>query len=181
MKTKYQEIIKFWFEEINKSQWWHKDDGFDQLILERFSAIHTMASKCELFEWRQNADGRLAEIIILDQFSRNMFRNSPQAFAQDSLALALSQQAIAAGIDNLLDGDKRSFLYMPFMHSESSKIHKVALELFEKNDNQSSINFEKKHKDIIDRFGRYPHRNQILARHSTEEEKDFLKQPGSAF
>ncbi|MFV1976531.1 MAG: DUF924 family protein [Candidatus Scalindua sp.] len=177
----YQDVLKFWFEEINESKWWAKDEDFDRLVFERFSKVHSLATRCELFEWRTSPEGRLAEIIVLDQFSRNMFRNSPLAFSNDALALALSQEAISVGADNLLDSTRRSFLYLPFMHSESSKIHYVALGLYKSTGMQSSIEFEMKHKDIIDRFGRYPHRNDVLGRESTEEEVEFLNQLGAAF
>ena len=177
----YRGILKFWFEEIDPSQWWKKDEELDRMMIERFSGIHYSATRCELFEWRKNAAGRLAEIIVLDQFSRNMFRGSPLSFANDALALALSQEAISAGADRLLIQVERSFLYMPFMHSESLKIHEVATELFLRNGIQGNLDFEMKHKAIIQRFGRYPHRNSILGRESTEEEVEFLKQPGSGF
>jgi uncharacterized protein (DUF924 family) len=132
-------------------------------------------------ERRKDAHGRLAEVIVLDQFSRNMFRNSPLSFAHDALALALAQEAIAVGADKSLNQTERSFLYMPFMHSESLKIHEIATRLFRDNGNQNSLAFELKHKAIIARFGRYPHRNSILGRKSTDEEIEFLKQPGSGF
>ena len=177
----YADILKFWFDEIDPSQWWAKDDNFDRLLAERFSAVHARATRCELFEWRVNAKGRLAEIIILDQFSRNMYRDLPSAFANDSLALALSQEAISAGVENQLTAKERNFLYMPFMHSESLKIHEAAIELFKKNGIKKSLDFEVKHKLIIERFGRYPHRNSILGRTSTVEEIEFLKTPGSGF
>lgn len=177
----YQEILKFWFEEIDQSLWWSKDDQFDQLIIERFSDIHAKAICSELFGWRKIAQGRLAEIIVLDQFSRNMFRYSALSFAHDSLALALSQEAISVGADKELSPIQRSFLYLPFMHSESLKIHQVALDLYQKNGIQSNLHFEIKHKKIIDNFGRYPHRNKILGRVSTEEEIEFLKQASSGF
>ena len=177
----YREVLKFWFEETDPSQWWTKDDNFDQLLTERFSEVHARAIRCELFEWRVNAKGRLAEIIVLDQFSRNMYRDSPLAFANDPLALALSQEAISAGVENELTPMERSFLYMPFMHSESLKMHEVAMELFNRNGINSSLDFELKHKRIIERFGRYPHRNSILGRATTEEEIEFLKTPGSGF
>lgn len=177
----YREILKFWFEETDPSQWWKKDEKFDRIIIERFSGLHASATRCELFEWRKDAKGRLAEIIILDQFSRNMFRGSHLSFAHDALALALSQEAISVGADRLLNQIERSFLYMPFMHSESLKIHEVATELFLRNGIQGNLDFEIKHKAIIQRFGRYPHRNGILGRESTEEEIQFLKQPGSGF
>lgn len=177
----YREILKFWFEEIEPSQWWKKDESLDRLITERFSDIHHRATLCELFEWRKDAHGRLAEVIVLDQFSRNIFRNSPLSFANDALALALAQEAISVGAGKSLSQAERSFLYMPFMHSESLKIHEIATRLFRDNGNQNSLDFELKHKAIIARFGRYPHRNSILGRKSTDEEIEFLKQPGSGF
>jgi len=177
----YREILKFWFGEIEPSQWWKKDENLDRLIAERFADIHRRATLCELYEWRKDAHGRLAEVIVLDQFSRNMFRNSPLCFAHDSLALALAQEAIAVGADKSLNQAERSFLYMPFMHSESLQIHDIATVLYRANGNQGSYDFELKHKAIIARFGRYPHRNSILGRQSTAEEIEFLKQPGSGF
>jgi len=177
----YREILKFWFEEMSRSQWWIQDNELDKSMRERFSRIHARATLCELYEWRATARGRLAEIIVLDQFSRNMFRGSPWSFANDSLALALSQEAISVGADKQLEPVERSFLYMPFMHSESLKIHAVATRLFQKNAIQSNYDFELKHKVIIERFGRYPHRNSILGRASSEDEIEFLKLPGSAF
>ncbi|MBI1891015.1 MAG: DUF924 domain-containing protein [Burkholderiales bacterium] len=177
----HKNILHFWFEEIDPSKWWVKDDAFDKLIVERFSDLHTQANKCELYAWRETPQGRLAEIIVLDQFSRNMFRGAPQAFASDALALALAQEAIAANADQALRQVEQQFLYMPFMHSESRKIHALAVELFRKNGNPSSLDYEMRHKAIIDRFGRYPHRNAILGRESTMDEIEFLKQPGSGF
>ena len=177
----YSEILRFWFEEIDPAKWWAKDDAFDQLIRGRFSEVHARAMRCELFEWRADAKGRLAEIIVLDQFSRNMFRGSPLSFAGDALALALAQEAVSAKADAALSATERSFLYLPFMHSESLKIHAVAMELYRKNGLQSNLDFEIRHKQIVERFGRYPHRNAIFGRQSTDEEIEFLKQPGSGF
>ena len=177
----YQEIMDFWFKDIDPAKWWKKDDDFDALLIERFSDIHARASRCELYKWRSQPEGRLAEVIILDQFSRNMFRNSALAFANDSMALALAQEAIACEADLALTPGQRAFLYMPFMHSESLQIHEVAVELFAKNGIKSNLEFEYKHKQIIERFGRYPHRNGILGRQSTAEEIEFLSQPGSSF
>jgi uncharacterized protein (DUF924 family) len=177
----HQEILKFWFEELEPKQWWVKDYELDQLIIARFSEIHDRAARCELAGWRKNASGRLAEIIVLDQFSRNMFRGSPFSFAYDNLALALSQEAISAGADQLLSPVERNFIYMPFMHSESLQIHEEAVELFRRNGQQGNFEYELKHKAIIERFGRYPHRNEVLGRASTEAELEFLQQPGSSF
>ena len=177
----FRDIIDFWFEEIEPSQWWSKDDEFDQLIKLKFSDVHDKAVRCELFEWRKFPQGRLAEIIILDQFSRNMFRGTPRAFSQDQMALVLSQESISLGIDKLLRPKERGFIYLPFMHSESIVIHETAEAIYRQRGDQSSLTFELKHKKIIERFGRYPHRNEILGRESTEEEIEFLKQPGSSF
>jgi len=177
----YDDILLFWFKELDKSQWWVKDQALDTLIKERFLELHTAANKCELYPWRITAGGRLAEIIVLDQFSRNIFRDTPAAFASDSLALALAQEAISVGADKNLNALQRSFLYMPFMHSESLKIHQVAIKLFNDIDIPLNLEFAIKHKAVIEKFGRYPHRNGILNRVSTAAEIAFLKQPGSAF
>ena len=177
----YKEIIKFWFEEISQAQWWKKDVEFDQLIASRFSEVHGQAARCELYQWRDTAEGRLAEIIVLDQFSRNIYRDSPLSFATDSLALALGQEAIREGADQEVPESMRSFFYMPFMHSESAVIHEEAVVLYEAYGNEGNLDFELRHKAIIDRFGRYPHRNEILGRDSTTEEVEFLSQPGSSF
>ena len=174
-------VLTFWFNELKPKQWWQKDVELDQLIINRFATLHKRACLGELYLWRKTAAGRLAEIIILDQFSRNMFRESPQAFAQDAQALVLAQEAIASGAEQSLDALQRSFLYMPFMHSESLEIHQQARKLFERNGIQSNIDYEIKHQQVIEQFGRYPHRNEILNRESSAEEITFLSQPGSRF
>jgi len=175
----FDEVLKFWFEEIDPKQWWKVDADFDALIAERFSVILHQASQGELLEWRKEVKGRLAEIIVLDQFSRNIYRGKPGAFHQDPLALVLSQEAVNVGLEKL-DPVERSFLLMPYMHSESIYIHKLAEPLF-KQFAPNNYTFEIRHKEIIERFGRYPHRNEILGRASTQEEILFLKQPGSSF
>lgn len=177
----YQQIIEFWFKETEPRKRFIKDIAFDQLIKERFFATHQQASNCELSDWRTTIEGRLAEIIVLDQFSRNLFRDNPQAFATDPLALALAQEAIATNQHLQLSLEQRAFLYMPFMHSESKVIHEKAVQLFSEKGLEYNLDYELKHKAIIDRFGRYPHRNEILGRISTAEEIEFLKLPGSRF
>ena len=177
----YDDVLHFWLEEIRPEQWWVKDAAFDRQIAGRFAGLHRQACLCELYGWRSEARGRLAEIIVLDQFSRNMFRDSPQAFAQDGQALSLAQEAIAVGADRELNQKERNFLYLPFMHSESETIHEVAVRLFEANGLESALDYEFRHQRIIRRFGRYPHRNTILGRESTAEELEFLEQPGSGF
>lgn len=175
------DILKFWFEQATPEQWFKKDAAFDRTIRERFTETHRRAACCELFAWRATPQGRLAEIIVLDQLSRNMYRDSPQAFAQDALALALAQEAVARGADQALSPIERNFLYMPYMHSESALIHQQAVPLFENNGIANSLDYEHRHKAIIDRFGCYPHRNAALGRASTAEELEFLEQPGSGF
>ena len=176
-----QKILEFWFEELQPSQWWIKDKAMDEEIAHRFSEIHSQARRCELYDWRNTAQGRLAEVIVLDQFPRNMFRDSPLAFATDTLALALAQEAVLSGADQQLTPLQRSVLYLPYMHSESRAIHELALALFEQNGINSSLSFEIRHKEIIDRFGRYPHRNKILERQSTAEEHEYLQREHSGF
>ncbi|MGK7910733.1 MAG: DUF924 family protein [Synechococcus sp.] len=175
------EIVNFWFHEINPKQWWRKDPAFDSLLNERFWTVHQRASRCELYAWRNSPLGRLAEIIVLDQFSRNMYRGTTRAFENDPLALALAQEAISSNVDEELSQAERGMLYMPFMHSESLSIHEIAVDLFRKNGILSNYQYELKHKAVIEQFGRYPHRNDILGRQSTPEELEFLRQPGSRF
>ena len=176
-----QSVLEFWFQESSRRQWWTADAEFDRLIVERFSELHARAKRSELFEWRREPRGRLAEIIVLDQFSRNIHRGDPRAYANDTLALALAQEAVAAEADRTLGPDERVFLYMPFMHSESRLIHEIAERLFKECGPKSNYDFELRHQAIIDRFGRYPHRNATLGRQSTAEELAFLAEPGSSF
>lgn len=177
----HQSVLNFWFQEITPAQWWKVDPAFDALIAERFGDIHNQATRAELFAWRARPHGRLAEIIVLDQFSRNIHRGTRRAFDADPLALALAQEAISANADDALTQEERTFLLMPYMHSESKQIHAVAAPLFKTKTPESNYNFELRHKAIIDRFGRYPHRNLILGRTSTPEELVFLTEPGSSF
>jgi len=176
----YEKVIQFWFSELSAAQWWKKDAELDRQIAERFGSVHAAAARSELYPWRRTPQGRLAEVLVLDQFSRHIHRNRPQAFACDPLALALAQEAVAQGVDDQLTASERHFLYMPYMHSESAVIHKEAVRVFAKGGEQQ-YDFELRHKAIIDRFGRYPHRNVILGRRSSPEEVDFLKRPEAEF
>lgn len=176
-----QDVLKFWFAEIAAEQWWRKSPEFDRLIATRFGALFEAAAACELSAWRATPQGRLAEVIVLDQFARNIHRDHPRAFAADALALALAQHAVALGADASLPPAQRAFLYMPFMHSESRLIHVEALRLFSQPGLEHALPSEIRHKEIVDRFGRYPHRNAILGRISTAEEEAFLAMPGSSF
>jgi uncharacterized protein (DUF924 family) len=177
----YQPVLQFWFQELSPAQWWQVDVELDRLIVERFSELHGRAAQCELFEWRAEPRGRLAEIIVLDQFSRNMHRGDSLSCANDTLALALAQEAVATKADLALPPEERVFMYLPYMHSESRVVHVVAERLFKERAPASNYDFERRHKAIIDRFGRYPQRNAILGRQSTTEELTFLTQPESSF
>ena len=174
-------ILRFWFTELTPKQHYAKDAALDEAIRTRFGATLEAAARCELFAWRATPEGRLAEILVLDQFSRNVYRDTARAFAQDALALALAQELVASGQDRSLPLAQSSFAYMPYMHSESALIHAQAALLFSQPGMEDSLRFEQRHQAIIERFGRYPHRNAILGRASTAEELAFLTEPGSAF
>jgi uncharacterized protein (DUF924 family) len=161
-------ILDFWFAET-------------QRIASRFAEADRSAVCCELYLWRQTAQGRLVELLVLDQFPRNNYRNDPSAFVCDPLALGLAQEAVALGWDQPLQQVQRAFLYLPYMHSEPPLIHAQVLLLFSQPVLEDSLAFELRHKAIIDRFGRYPHRNTILGRLSSPEEIAFLETPGSSF
>ncbi|MDA3920570.1 MAG: DUF924 domain-containing protein [Salinisphaera sp.] len=175
------EIIKFWFEELSPSDWFRKSEALDQHIAERFSDALSAAAAGDLSHWRESPSGRLAEIIVLDQFSRNIHRDSAQAFENDAAALACAKEAIKQGADQQLTAQQNAFLYMPFMHSETAADHDTALALYESIGLKTHLDAERKHQAIIKRFGRYPHRNALLGRESTDEESAFLNEPGSSF
>lgn len=175
------DVFAFWFDEIEPRLWWAAEPAFDDEIRRRFQGRLREAAHGELFGWRASARGRLAEVIVLDQFSRNVHRGTPAAFAQDPMALALAQEAVANGALQQLAPMERAFLLMPYMHSESRLIHVHAEALFRAHAPGDNFDFELRHKAIIDRFGRYPHRNATLGRPSTAEEVEFLTQPGSRF
>lgn len=177
-----QQILSFWFEELRPEQWFKSSLKLDETIRSRFAPLLQQAMRGELESWRNTAEGRLAEIIVLDQFSRNIHRGTPQSFAADPVALALSQEALRTqALEQLEKVEQRDFLLLPFMHSESVLIQQQALPLFKAYTTQGCYRAAQQHKAIIDRFGRYPHRNAILGRNSTTEELEFLQQPGSSF
>jgi uncharacterized protein (DUF924 family) len=167
-----EDVLKFWFEELTPKHWYVKSSDLDAEIATRF--LQTLGSIVagETNSWRDTDEGRLAEIIVLDQFSRNIFRDSPKAFAQDSLALALAQEAVRAKADQQLSDQQRPFIYMPYMHSESLLVHDVAMQLFV---GLPNLSFEARHREIIEQFGRYPHRNKVLGRESTAEELVWME------
>jgi uncharacterized protein (DUF924 family) len=176
-----QDILQFWFEELTPKQQYLKDAALDAGIHNRFGDTLEAAARCELYTWRTSAEGRLAEILVLDQFSRNVYRDTPRAFAQDPLALALAQELIASGHDRDLPIVRCAFAYMPYMHSESALVHAQAVMLFSQPGMDNSLGFKLRHKAIVDRYGRFPHRNAVLGRTSSEDELAFLNEPGSSF
>jgi uncharacterized protein (DUF924 family) len=176
-----QDILDFWFKELTDKQHFAKDAALDEVIRTRFGQLLEAAARCELFAWRATPGGRLAEIVVLDQFSRNIFRDTPRAFAQDGLALVLAQELVTSGQDRSLSTNQRRFAYMPYMHSESPLMHAEAVQLFAQPGLENGLDFELRHQAIIARFGRFPHRNAILGRTSTAAELAFLGEPGSSF
>ena len=176
-----EDILHFWFTELTDKQRFAKDVALDAAMGARFGATLRAAMRNELFAWRASAQGRLAEVILLDQFSRNVFRDTPAAFAQDAQALTLAQELVAGRHDEGLTPEQRAFAYMPYMHSESRLIHAVSVQLFDRLGLENNLRFARAHQVIIERFGRYPHRNAILGRASSPEELAFLCEPGSSF
>jgi uncharacterized protein (DUF924 family) len=174
------DVIDFWFVQISPKQWWVKDIELDLHIKNTYGATLQAAIKGELQHWRKDAQGRLAEIIVLDQFSRNIYRDTPTAFAADNIALELAQQAVALGCLAELPIQQAAFLIMPYMHSESIVIHQQALPLFEQYA-PDNLRSQRQHQAIIAQFNLYPHRNVLLGRESTAAELTFLTQPGSRF
>ena len=181
MTAAAQDILHFWFEELSDKQRFAKDPVLDARMRQRFGATLAAAAAGELSTWRATPVERLAEIIVLDQFSRNIYRDTPAAFAQDAQALTLAQEMVAGGHDQALTVPQRGWAYMPYMHSESLQVHDQVLPLFSQPGLEGTLAFELRHRAILEKFGRYPHRNAVLARPSSPQEQAFLEQPGSAF
>ncbi|NJL67954.1 MAG: DUF924 domain-containing protein [Microcoleus sp. SM1_3_4] len=187
-----REILDFWFDkadspEFGKSQkkWFEKNLDFDSEVRSRFLSQYELAVSGQLDSWQDSPQECLAFIILLDQFSRNMFRGTPQAFAADDRALIAAEKAVKNQFDRELLPVQRWFIYLPFEHSENLAHQQKSVELFSQlgsdSDSQMVIDYAKRHLEVIARFGRFPHRNQILGRETTLEEAEFLKQPGSGF
>ena len=197
-----KKILNFWFgdmkddripDEEKQKQWWEKDKKTDSYIKNEFENLLILAKKGELYSWKAYSGGMLAFIILTDQFSRNIYRDTPSAFSQDELALLGSLEGIEKAMDKELYATQRLFFYMPLMHSEDIDIQAKSIHYFsgmEKDYSdkpglgkflKSNTNYAMQHYEIIKRFGRFPHRNKILGRESTPQELEFLKQPGSSF
>lgn len=171
-------VLDFWYGALKPEQWWKRDEKVDAGIISCFASVYECLVDDVPEEWLASPRGCLAAIIILDQFPRNMFRDDPRAYATDAMALEIARQTVAAGNDVKLSPSERGFLYMPYQHSEDSRIQALSIELFEALGDASQLDFAIKHKQIIDRFGRFPHRNKCLGRNSSTEEEEFLKAPG---
>ncbi len=176
-----EDVLSFWFSEEVQPKWWVKEDAFDALVRDRFGAALEAALAGAMDDWVATPEGTLALVILLDQTPRNIHRGTPRAFSGDAKALAVAKEAISKGFDAALPSDRRNFLYMPFQHSERLEDQERGMELFAANDVADGLKFMTAHRDIIARFGRFPHRNAILGRPSTPQELDFLQQPGSSF
>lgn len=192
-----EDVLTFWFGPPGSAplaastQWYKKDDAFDREVAARFGAVHALAASGALESWKTSARGRLAFVILLDQLSRNMFRGTAASFAHDAKARAATLASISTGDEATLTTVERSFLYMPLMHSEDVDLQHKCVAAFERLGKDASpdlqkyvansLDYAKKHAEIIERFGRFPHRNAILERATTPEESEFLAQPGSSF
>ena len=174
------DVLGFWFAQ-SPARHFGKDPVFDQEIRERFGPVHGQLVLGERDAWLATPRGRLATIIVLDQFSRNMFRDTPGMFAGDPRALELALEGIAKGDDRALTEAERGFFYMPLMHAEDRALQERSVELFTASGGEEGAKFAVMHRDIVRRFGRFPHRNALLGRTSTPEEVEFLAQPGSSF
>ena len=183
MRDIKQEILHFWFEEAKPAQWFQKSADFDTQIRERFLQTYRLAADgvCDL--WRDDAQGCLALCVVLDQFPRNMFRGELQSFATDAKALLVAKQALARGFDQTLPPLQRRFLYLPFEHSEEGNDQSRAVALFQsmQEDDPLGYDYALRHQAVIERFGRFPHRNAILGRQNTSEEDEYLAQPDAGF
>lgn len=195
--TNHEEILRFWFGPpdgppfANQARWWTKDPAFDETIRARFGTDLETAAAGGLRDWEEAPRSRLALVLVLDQFSRNAFRDTARAFAQDGRALALCRDGIARGLDRALALVERYFFYMPLMHAEDLAIQQTAVATFARLADEAplelrggfeaAVDFAERHRAIIERFGRFPHRNAILGRESTPEEAEFLTQPNSSF
>jgi uncharacterized protein (DUF924 family) len=171
-----QDVLAFWFSSAQKCRWYARDDNFDAEIRRRFLTTYEAACAGELDEWCNTPESLLALIILLDQFPRNMFRGSPRSFASDAQAVRLTKEGIAREFHGSLEGAQLDFLFMPLMHSESLSDHDLLAQL-----GHGGNRYAREHREIIARFGRFPHRNETLGRESTPEEASYLLQTDASF
>jgi uncharacterized protein (DUF924 family) len=178
---KLGEVLTFWFSDGVKAKWFKPDAAFDAELKQRFEPALHQAKAGGLASWSESPEGALALVILLDQISRNIHRGTAEAFAADALAIDTARKTVARGFDERLSPDERYMLYLPFMHAERLEDQEEGVRLFTALGLDDALDYMRRHRDIIARFGRFPHRNAILGRQSTPEELDFLMQPGSRF
>ena len=171
-------VLDFWFEELASEQWFKKDDAVDRAIVDRFGATYEAVRGMDTGTLLATPERALAAVIVLDQFPRNMFRDDPRTFESDARALELADKTLAAGLDRGMDRDQRHFMCMPFMHSETLADQDRAIGLFEAIGNEDGVKYAKLHRDVIVKFGRFPHRNAVLGRETTPEEQAHLDAHG---
>ena len=176
-----EQVLEFWFDEISAEQWFKKDKNFDAMLSRRAGRTISKALNGQIDSWADTPNGATSLVIVLDQFTRNIYRDTPQAFSGDEMALVVSLKSINSDWFAELPSSHKHFLLMPMMHSEDILIQEKSLPLFQMHTDELTHKYSVKHRDIISRFGRFPHRNAILGRPTTQEEYEFLKQPGSSF
>ncbi|MBU0800252.1 MAG: DUF924 domain-containing protein [Alphaproteobacteria bacterium] len=183
MRDTKAEVLHFWFTEVQPQQWFQKNDAFDATIRDRFLVTYDMARDGLCDSWQDEALGCVALCVVLDQFPRNMFRGSAQSFATDEKALLVAKYAVSRGFDLLVPPEKRRFLYLPYEHSEALSDQKKSVELFTKMKKEDPMGYDYavRHLEVIEKFGRFPHRNAVLGRENTPEEEAYLAQPGAGF
>lgn len=179
--TRPDEVVGYWCETLTAKDWWQSTPALDAAVRERFAATHLALARDVAPEWRATPEARLAAIIVLDQFPRNMYRASPMAFATDWIARREARAALEAGADKAVDFDRRHFFYMPFEHSEALADQDLSVALFEAHGDDMYFDYAVRHRDVIAKYGRFPHRNAFLGRVSTPEEEAYLAEPGSGF
>ncbi len=172
-----QSILDFWFSNTNKKHWFNSTVEFDQLIKSKFESIWESAAKRDLDDWKNDPESALALIIVLDQFPLNMFRGDKKSFSTETYAIEISLHCINNKFDKLIDIEKLSFLYLPLMHSENIEDQNLSVSLFERAGLEDNLKFAKHHRDIVKKFGRFPHRNAILNRVSDSDEIEYLNSP----
>jgi uncharacterized protein (DUF924 family) len=172
-------VLEFWIE-AGPDKWFKKDADFDREIAERFGALHEVAAGGTCDPWQETAKGAMSLVILLDQFPRNMYRDTPRAFATDAKALAVADRAVERGFDEAFEPPLRRFLYMPFMHAEDLKMQQRCIDLCAAAGDEDGVKYARIHAEIIKRFGRFPHRNKILGRNTLPEEQRFLDEGGFA-
>jgi len=170
-----QEILDFWFSDEVKPMWFNSTPEFDELLRDRYEKVWGIARAGSYDHWEQEADGALALVIILDQFPLNMFRQDARQYSTEAHSRVVSSNAIKAGFDHKMTHAQKAFLYLPFMHSESLEDQDTAVSLYAKDGLEDNLRYANHHRDVIKRFGRFPHRNEALGRKSTDEEIEYLK------